>query len=89
MEVELGDRVECKISGFVGIVTAIAQCLTGCDRAEVSAPMKKTGEKGDSYFFDVAALKVIKKQVVKPSHVQEPEEKQGRKVGGPPTRSNL
>lgn len=86
--VELGDEIVDKITGFKGIATAIAKCLTGCDRVEIK-PMK-LDDKGDlpnSYWFDVGQVRIIKKQRVKPESVQEPMQKSNRRVGGPPTSS--
>lgn len=78
--VELGDLVECKITGFSGVVTSYAKCLTGCDRITVQPPVKKDGKHPDSLWFDVAAVKVLKKQKVKSKEVQ------GEKKGGWPTK---
>ena len=86
-KVELGDEVRCKVTGFKGIVTAIAQHITGCDRADVRPGIKKDGTLADGYWFDLPALEIIKKQKVKPTNVQTVEDAPVRKVGGPPTRS--
>ncbi len=89
--VELGDEVKCKVTGHKGIVTAIAKCLTGCDRAEVKPPCDKDGKMMDGYWIDLAALEVTKKQKVKPESVQEVADmgSERPKKGGPPTRSTL
>lgn len=63
------------------------KCLTGCDRADVRAPLKKDGTMGDGYMIDVHALNILKKRKVVPNDVQEPQEKPNRRVGGPPTKS--
>lgn len=83
MKIELGDRVRCKISGFEGIVTSHAVCLTGCDRLSVRAGLKKDGSLGQEYWFDVPTLELIKKGVVKPESVTD--QSPAKKVGGPPT----
>lgn len=88
MIVELGDEAKCKISGFQGIVTSIAKCLTGCDRVALRAKMKKDGTIGEEYWFDAAAVDIVHKRVVVPNTVQEPESPT-KKVGGPITKSNL
>ena len=87
-EIELGDEAKCKVTGFQGIVTSIAHCLTGCDRATVQPPVNKDGKFPDAMWVDVAALKLIKKGKVKPAHVQEQptKEKPHARPGGPPTR---
>lgn len=79
--VELGDLVKCKITGFKGIVTATSQCLTGCDRIGIQAPIQKDGKYGEYYWVDVAAVEIIKKGKVKPNSVQEEVKK-----GGPASR---
>lgn len=87
-EIELGDLVVDKISGYKGVVNSIAKCLTGCDRADVTPnKLDKDGKIPTGYWFDLYQLKIIKKGVVKPSAVQEPIKKIGRKDGGPPTIS--
>lgn len=78
--VELGDLVECKITKFKGVVTGYATMLTGCDRAVVQPPVDKQGKNQESLWVDVASLKVLKKQYVKPEQVT------GTKPGGWPTK---
>lgn len=77
----LGDEVRCKVTGFKGIVTSTSQCLTGCDRAGVRAPMTKEGKMGEEYWFDIPCLEVLKKGKVKLDNVQ-----QKNKPGGPPSQ---
>lgn len=85
-KIDLGDEVECKITGFRGIVRSLTVCLTGCDVAGVQGPMV-LGKLGESYNFDIPALKVIKKGKVKPSEVQDPApDKKGSAVGAPVLR---
>ena len=88
-EINLGDEVKCKVTGYQGVVTSIAKCLTGCDRATVQPPVNKEGKFPDGMWFDLAALKLIKKGKVKPESVQErpTKEKPHAKPGGPPTRA--
>lgn len=80
-KVELGDEVECKITGFRGIVNGVSQWLTGCDRVSVQAPMTKDGKYGENYWIDEAVVKIIKKGKVKPNAVRD-----SVKPGGPATR---
>lgn len=84
--IELGDEVKCKITGYRGICTAIAKCLTGCDRIEIRPPITKDGKMSESYWFDEAACVVIKKQKIPPNKVQD---ERIDKKGGPPTKSNM
>ena len=77
---ELGDEVKCKVSGFKGIVIATQQCLTGCDRVHVQAPLTKDGKFGECYTIDSASVEIIKKSKVKKETVQD-----DTKKGGPAT----
>lgn len=81
--IELGDEVKCKITGFKGTVTAMAKCLTGCDRIEIKPPVDKQGKLNDSYWFDLDACEIIKKRKITPKEVT------GKVKGGPTTRSTL
>lgn len=92
--VELGDEVECRISGFKGIVTSYAKCLTGCDRIVIQPiGVTKEGKLKDGLWFDVYAVKILKKQKVKAESVQAPQAEEKtettttRKLGGPPSRN--
>lgn len=82
--IELGDVVECKVSGHRGIVVCIGRHLTGCDRAEVRPPVDKDGKMRDAYYIDVGCLKVITKQKVKLNEVQE--KGPTARKGGPPMK---
>jgi hypothetical protein len=84
-EVELGDEVKCKVTGWQGVVTSLAKCLTGCDRAAVRAPITKDGKMGEEYWLDVPALTIIKKAKLKPESVQA---KDITKKGGPPVKTS-
>lgn len=83
---ELGDEVQCMITGFRGIITSTAQCLTGCDRVVVQPPVNKEGKHVDSLWVDNTVVKLIKKGKVKPASVQMAADMPVRKVGGPPSR---
>lgn len=80
-KIELGDEVKCKITEFKGVVTALSQCLTGCDRAGVRGPLTSDGKLGEEYWFDIPALKIIGKNKIKLESVQSKTKK-----GGPPTQ---
>lgn len=79
----LGDEVIDKVTGFKGIVTSVAKCLNGCDRATVQPPMKKDGSLPDSIWIDIPQLTLVKagKYAVKSD--------QERVNGGPPARSTV
>lgn len=78
-EIELGDLVECKLTGMKGIANGIAKWMTGCDRVSVQPPVDKDGKYRDGYWLDKNALKIIKKAKVKIDDFQEkgPEAKRG------------
>lgn len=63
--VELGDMVECEVTGLKGIVTSIAKNLYGCDRIVLQPKVGSDMKVPDSQWVDITAAKVIKKSVVK------------------------
>ena len=77
---ELGDLVKCKVTGFEGVVTSYAKCLTGCDRITVQPPISKEGKMQDCIWLDVDAVEVIKKNKIKQEEVT------GEKKGGWPSK---
>lgn len=80
---ELGDEVQCKVTGFRGVVTSIAKCLTGCDRVTIQPPITKDGKHADALWFDINAVEILKKAKVKTENVTG----KGRKgKGGPPSK---
>lgn len=83
MKIELGDEVKDSVTGFKGIVTAIAKCITGCDRLEVRQQTKANGEMKDAYWIDVIGAKVTKKNK---AGIKK-EVKKAKKKGGPPAKS--
>ena len=84
---QLGDEVKCLITGFTGIVTSTAQCLTGCDRVGIQPPLGKDGKFTDSMWFDETAVEILTKGKVKPQSVQAPDNTSSKpKRGGPPSR---
>jgi hypothetical protein len=83
-EVELGDEVECKVTGFKGIANGKAQYMTGCERISVQPRVTKDGKHPDGMWIDKAALKILKKGKVKVNTVRE-NNGNGR-FGGPSER---
>lgn len=63
--VELGDEVECTVTGFRGVTTYMAQRLHGVDRYSVQPPVDRDGKVPDSYEIDVTSLRVLVKAKVK------------------------
>jgi len=48
-EIQLGDKVESRISGFTGIVTTVGEHITGCERIGVRSSEKR---KSQQFFFE-------------------------------------
>jgi len=67
---ELGDVVEDEISGFRGVVIAIADHLTGCQRIGVRAnDTENTARRGDEEFFYPSQLsRVEDADPIEPEH---------------------
>jgi hypothetical protein len=61
---ELGDRVECRITGAKGIVVALTVWLNGCVRISVQPERLEKGQPADPIHFDESQLKILKKNVV-------------------------
>lgn len=81
--VELGDEARCKVTGFQGIITSVAKCLTGCDRVTIQPPINKEKKMADALWFDVEAVEILKKHKVKTESVRETGPT--AKKGGPPS----
>jgi hypothetical protein len=73
-----GQRVECKITGFSGIVVAYATHLTGCDRIFVQPSVDKDGKYRDGSWLDITTVKVLEENAVQLDVVP-------NKEGGPPS----
>lgn len=65
-EIELGDKVKCKITGFTGIVIARSDWLYGCVRFVVQPQSPGKGEsiRFSTESFDEPQLELLKKGVV-------------------------
>lgn len=73
-EVSLGDRVSDKVTGFEGVVTGVANYISGCRQCCVAPPAKDGGFR-DSQWFDDDRLTVVAPQAVSL--------KERRRDGGP------
>lgn len=78
-KIELGDEVQCTITGFRGIATSRIDYINTCVRIGVQPPIDKDGKHLDAYYIDEPQLKIVKKKKVSP-----PEKT--AKTGGPTTR---
>lgn len=76
---ELGDKVKCKVTGVVGIVTTKAKSLYGCDRVIIQPAAGNDNKVPDSMWCDDDAAEVLESKVVV-GHTEIPVEK---KKGGP------
>lgn len=65
MKIQLGDRVKCKVTGFIGIAVARTEWLFGCVRFSVTGEKLDKENKEVSYVVDEPQLELIKAQVVK------------------------
>lgn len=58
-EINLGDKVTDKITGFQGIVTGIVHHITGCHQALLAPKVKEDGALVRSEWFDLDRLEVL------------------------------
>lgn len=63
--IELGDEVRDRITGYRGIVVCYATWLNGCVRITVQAKNKKDGTPVDPSCADVEQQDIVKKAVEK------------------------
>lgn len=85
-EIELGDLVADKISGFQGVVVAITEWLHACKRITIQPSELKDGKPIDNETFDYLQLKIITK-----NYYNRQNEVKKEKPGGPsisPIRQN-
>ncbi len=78
--IQLGDKVKCKITGFVGTATARVEFINGCVQYNVMGKVGKDNKLAEeaTQSIDQGSLEVIK-----------PKEKkiEKKKTGGPNTRA--
>ena len=66
MEIELGDKVKCKITGFIGTVVARTEFINGCIQYSVMPKLNKNskslneGLMPEEVSIDSQSLEVIK-----------------------------
>ncbi|HCO91071.1 MAG TPA: hypothetical protein DIT40_08875 [Alphaproteobacteria bacterium] len=65
-EPTLGDKVRCKITFFVGIVTTHAKHLAGCDRLWIVPPVGADGKPLDGQWMDIDMVEIIQPTAVEP-----------------------
>jgi hypothetical protein len=63
--ITLGEKVECKVTGFTGIAVARLEYLNGCIQYGVKPKINKDDAKmPDTTYIDQQQLKVIEKDVL-------------------------
>lgn len=58
-QIELGDKVKDRITGFCGVVTGRTTYISGCDQILVSPPVKDDGSYVDGHWIDYDRLQVV------------------------------
>ena len=62
MEIKLGNKVKCTVTGFTGIAVSKVEYLNGCVQYSVE-PKVKDNEKKKSEWIDVEQLIVVSKGI--------------------------
>lgn len=62
-EIDLGDQVRDRVTGYQGIVTGVHEYLQGCRRMTVQPPIDDQGKMREAYFFDEPQLDIQQKSV--------------------------
>ena len=60
MEIELGQTVKDKVTGFQGVVTGKAEYLYGCTTIGVTPKVGKDGKTAEAEWFDEPSLNIVK-----------------------------
>lgn len=61
VEIELGDKVKCKYTGFVGIAVARSEFINGCIQISIAPKWDGKSNTIDEMSLDEGSLIVIKK----------------------------
>lgn len=87
-EIELGDRVQDRISKQKGIIIGVTEWLYGCVRVTIQPEEVKDGKPVEGFSIDLPQCELLKKGVVTPQEKLDevPKEKKAKGPGGP--RSN-
>ncbi len=56
----LGRNAKDKITGFTGVIVAKISYLTGCDQYGITPKVNKEGKTGDTSYFDVNRIEILK-----------------------------
>lgn len=71
-EVDLGDAVRDKITGFGGIVTGRCTYISGCDQLLITKKLKEDEGDMKSHWIDIDRCEITSKNVVKIEKVSNP-----------------
>ena len=82
-EIELGSKVKCKYTGFVGIAVAKIRFINGCVQYEVAPHAQKDGTLRDPIGIDSQSLVVIAQPTTSKTDVRK---KEKASTGGRSTR---
>jgi len=68
-EIKLGDKVKCKITGFIGTAVARTEYINGCTQYNVVGKVAKDGKYPEEMSIDIESLEVllVKKKAIKKS----------------------
>ncbi len=61
MEIELGDKVKCKYTGFKGIAVSKTEFINGCIQYDIMPKVKKNNEIVEGVSIDSQSLEVVSK----------------------------
>ena len=64
MEIELGNKVRDKVTGFEGIATAKIEYINGCIQFCVKPKVKEDGKMPDGEYIDVDELEIVDKGII-------------------------
>ena len=63
--IELGQLVKDKITGYAGIVTGLCEYISGCNQALIVPRVGKDGKRDQGEWFDVQRLAVTSKTILR------------------------
>lgn len=67
-EIKLGDKVKCKLTGFIGIAVSKTEFINGCVQWEVLPRVNKSNKIPEPLLIDEQSLEIIrikKKKAIK------------------------
>jgi len=64
MEIELGNKVRDKVTGFEGIAIAKIEYINGCIQFCVKPKVKEDGKMPDGEYIDVDDLEIVYKGII-------------------------